>query len=300
VVGRCNVDYYHVKWAEGDARIAHGQTVVYTSNGAPENYSTSVIGNKSLAFVRDVVEKRRGRSGRVPFFVWLGPHAPHLPSTPAPWYLDHPIGELSPPREAYWNASGEVKHAFLPSEPIINRADAKAIQAEYSKRMRSLLSVDDLVRGFHTYLVSVGEWAHTFFVWTSDHGYNLGQFRVDSHKTQVYDHCTRIPFVIRGPGIAPGSVLPQIASMVDLAPTLLDLSGAADNVSVAMDGVSFVPWLLGTASATTPRKEAALLTYQSIRTTPVATLTAQSRARDDPDEFCERRVRARRVRMGGE
>ena len=45
------------------------------------------------------------------------------------------------------------------------------------------------VRAMHGYLLSVGEWDRTYFLWTSDHGYNLGQFRVDSHKTMVYDHC---------------------------------------------------------------------------------------------------------------
>ena len=123
-------------------------------------------------------------------------------------------------------------------------------------RLKSLLSVDDMVRGIHGYLTSVGEWDNTFFFFTSDHGYNLGQFRVvrvagrsisppwgsirfrlalrtyapcgcivrvvsqtksrttptrkilpllcrnqDSDKTQVYDHNTRVPFLLKGPGI---------------------------------------------------------------------------------------------------
>lgn len=39
-----------------------------------------------------------------------GPHAPHLPSTPAPWYADHPIGLNEAPRDTpYYNysANGE-------------------------------------------------------------------------------------------------------------------------------------------------------------------------------------------------
>ena len=48
---------------------------------------------------------------------------------------------------------------------------------EHSKRLRSLLSVDDLVRETFAYLTSVNEWDNTFFIYTSDHGYNLGQVR---------------------------------------------------------------------------------------------------------------------------
>ena len=91
--------------------------------------------------------------------------------------------------------------------------------------MRTLLSVDDIVRGLHDYLSAAGrsdpsewggalgsEWDRTYFIHTSDHGYNLGQFRVDSHKTMVYDHCSRVPFSIRGPRITPGVVLPLVTS----------------------------------------------------------------------------------------
>jgi arylsulfatase A-like enzyme len=45
-----------------------------------------------------------------------------------------------------------------------------------------------MVMGIRDFLVGAGEWDNTFFVFTSDHGYNLGQFRVDSDKTMVYDH----------------------------------------------------------------------------------------------------------------
>ncbi len=65
-----------------------------------------------------------------PFFAWVGPHAPHLPSTPAPWYLEHPIGEIPVVKEPNYGVLGTDKHAFYPIEPEINSADADAIQIE--------------------------------------------------------------------------------------------------------------------------------------------------------------------------
>ena len=44
---------------------------------------------------------------------------------------------------------------------------------------------------------------------------------MDSDKTQVYDHVIRVPFLLKGPGIVPGQVLPHTASMADVAPTIL-------------------------------------------------------------------------------
>eukprot|EP01047_Picozoa_sp_COSAG01_P091759 COSAG01_NODE_23288_length_810_cov_22.361997_2_plen_140_part_00 len=99
----------------------------------------------------------------------MGPHAPHLPSTPAPWYADHPIGLTPLPRDGPdWNYSAKAMHAFLPKEPVINLADLSNIEDEHSKRLRSLLSVDDIVREVYAYLVSVDEWKNTFFFYTSD------------------------------------------------------------------------------------------------------------------------------------
>ena len=151
--------------------------VTVRTTGTAGRYSTSIVGNASVAAVRGALANHSAQ----PFFVWIGPHAPHLPSTPAPWYATDPIGLLEPPREAYFNASGAHRHAFLPDEPTINADDWAAIKTEYSNRMRSLLSVDDIVREIDAVLTAHAAWSNTFFLYLSDHGYNMGQFRVDSH-----------------------------------------------------------------------------------------------------------------------
>ena len=53
-------------------------------------------------------------------------------------------------------------------------------------------------------LDDMGELANTYVLITSDHGYNLGHHRIPSNKFLLYDHATRIPGVISGPGIKPG------------------------------------------------------------------------------------------------
>jgi N-acetylglucosamine-6-sulfatase len=114
---------------------------------------------------------------------------------------------------------------------------------------------------------SVGALDNTYILYGSDHGYNLGQFGIPSHKTQVYDHVTRIPFMIAGPGISPGSRVQEISSYVDITPTLLDLAGfkgnQGDGYSNRMDGRSFAPFLHGGGSRE-DWKDAALIEYQSI------------------------------------
>jgi hypothetical protein len=78
-------------------------------------------------------------------------------------------------------------------------------------------------------------------------GYNLGQFRVDSDKTMVYDHVTRVPFLVKGPGIQPGQTLDHVAGMADVTPTLLELiagTKSSEPVRAMMDGQSWAPLLL--------------------------------------------------------
>ena len=36
-------------------------------------------------------------------------------------------------------------------------------------------------------------------------GYSQGQFRLPTHKMQVYENVLRVPFLIKGPGITPGT-----------------------------------------------------------------------------------------------
>ena len=263
----CNHNFFNEKWADDRSplRFNTSSVAINTTGAAPEDYTTSIIGNASIAWMRSVIESGPDHP---PFFAWLGPHAPHKPSTPAPWYTDHPIGNTPIIKDPMYNYLAKGKHAFLPDEPPISEEDEKSIAFEISLRLRSLLSVDDMVAGIREYLVGAGEWDNTFFVMSSDHGYNLGQFRVDSDKTMVYDHGVRVPALIKGPGIAPGTVLPLVASMADLAPTLLELASGTDSSTQDMDGSSFAKQLLGTTAAAPPLpfgRTATLIEYQSGR-----------------------------------
>jgi hypothetical protein len=72
--------------------------------------------------------------------------------------------------------------------------------------------------------------------------------------------------LIKGPMIRPGSTFDGMASMVDLAPTMLELAAGGnspDAVPGTMDGSSFAPML--TEQGSRQWKEAVLIEYQSIR-----------------------------------
>lgn len=58
----------------------------------------------------------------------------------------------------------------------------------------------------------------------------------------MFEHALRIPLVIAGPGIRPGSELDFLGTNVDLAPTILGLAGIA--APAGTDGRSIVPLII--------------------------------------------------------
>lgn len=264
----CKIAFYNAQFTNFTTSNGKRTGGIIKSGKAPEDYTTSMIGNASLSWIKDVIAQGPEHK---PFFAFLGPHAPHLPSISPPYAVDPAIAKIPAPKDAMYGVLQKDKHSFFPNEPNINAADAKAIETEHTNRLQSLVAVDDVIGKLEEYLTSVGEWENTYVFYTSDHGYNLGQFRVDSHKTQVYDHNSRVPMIIKGPGIAKGVELPLVTSMVDLGPTILEIAGgSASAVPRLMDGMSFAPQLQGQSS--TPWKGAALIEYRSIRSSPTANM----------------------------
>lgn len=199
----------------------------------PKDYMTSVIGNASLKFMHDSLEADR------PFFLFVGPHAPHLPATPAPWYMNE-FANISAPRTPNYNSWASHHHYLVRSQPPMTAQDDSYVDNLFRYRSRSLLSVDDIVKDIVNMLTKYGEIDNTYIVFTSDHGYQLGQFRMRTEKEQPYDNHIRVPFVIRGPKI-PQVSFQFMASIVDIAPTLLEIAGG--DIPITMDGHSFAKQL---------------------------------------------------------
>ena len=89
---------------------------------------------------------------------------------------------------------------------------------------------------------------NTIIIVTSDHGWQMGQ-KEFLYKNSPWEESTRIPFVVRAPGIAkPGAVAEHPVSLIDLYPTLVDLCGLEGDTrkneeGAPLDGHSVRPFL---------------------------------------------------------
>lgn len=82
---------------------------------------------------------------------------------------------------------------------------------------------------------------NTIVVFTSDHGYHMGEHG-HWQKTTLFENATRVPLVISGPGvIAKGKSTEGLAELVDVYPTMTELAGLTTPKSVS--GKSLVPIL---------------------------------------------------------
>ena len=218
---------------------------LFTSGETPEDYLTSLIGNHTIDFVTEALKEDR------PFFAYVAPHAPHVPATPAPWYAAKFTG-LKAPRTPNYNYSAFDHHYVVRSQPGLDSTVEKEVDQLFENRWRTLLSVDDIVSALVPLLTEHRALENTYIVHTSDHGFQLGQFRLPSCKLQPYDHDIRVPFSIFGPGIQAGVTFDFVAGMVDVAPTLVTLAGGSP--TPAMDGKSFAELLLGMSSSAIRQK----------------------------------------------
>lgn len=229
-------------WDQWHALVGNSQYYNYTLsvNGVEEkhgdryeqDYLTDLITNRSLNFLDN-------RSYQHPFFLMLSPPAPHSPWTAAPQYQKQ-FDNVKAPRDGSFDKPGKDKHWLLrqPVNPMPNSSLAFLDNA-YRRRWQTLLSVDDMVEKLVKKLESIKELNNTYIFYTSDNGYHTGQFSLPIDKRQLYEFDIRVPLLVRGPGIKPNQMLQAPVLNIDLAPTILDISGV--NLSaVNLDGQSFL------------------------------------------------------------
>jgi choline-sulfatase len=84
---------------------------------------------------------------------------------------------------------------------------------------------DEVVGRLLAALRSAGTLDSTLVIVTSDHGEALGEHGEDVHGYFVYEATLRVPLVIRGPGVKPGTRLDGVVRTIDLFPTIVEMMG---------------------------------------------------------------------------
>lgn len=84
----------------------------------------------------------------------------------------------------------------------------------------------------------------TLVILTSDHGEGRGEHGEHTHSTFLYDTTLHVPLILWCPGQVPaGRVVQTQVRLIDLAPTVLEFAGMAEEKSPQMQGQSLLPLL---------------------------------------------------------
>jgi N-acetylglucosamine-6-sulfatase len=211
-------------------------------NGLPCFYETDVLTNIAT-------EELRGTLPEQPFYLQLDYTAPHgdfrrpAGPEPAPRHYDWFKGAPFPHSHSQGVGEGNVrdKPSFIREAPYLFLSDIHTYRVYYQKSLESLRAVDDGVKLLIDTLGALHRLRNTYVIVTSDNGFFFGEHRLTGGKFLAYEPSTHLPFLIRGPGIRPGSETGELAANIDVAPTVLELAGAEADKSI--DGRSLVPFL---------------------------------------------------------
>jgi arylsulfatase A-like enzyme len=197
------------------------------------DYSTDVLRDLALRAVRTAAGRNQ------PLFLYLAPKGPHLPSEPAPRHAAM-FSDAEMPRGASFD---EADVSDKP-EPVRERSRVSPFAAYYMEmiyrnRLRTMQSVDEMVEAVVEELRANGTLDRTYVFYSSDNGWHMGEHRLGPGKNTPYEEDIRVPLLVRGPGVPPGSVIQSMVVNIDLAPTIAELAGVAPPPWV--DGRSIVP-----------------------------------------------------------
>ena len=221
-------------------------------NGRTVRYGADAASYQADVYTRKAADAVRRLAPGGPFFLSVAYLAPHsggpretddprnfATPVPAPRHRNRFAAEPLPVTPAFNEADVSDKPAGVRSRPVIPPARVAAITENYRQRLESLLAIDEGVAEILNALRSAGELDNTLIVFTADNGFFHGEHRVQMGKVLHYEPSTRVPLILRGPGIPRGAVRRQLVANVDVAPTIV--SAARATPGRAMDGRPLQP-----------------------------------------------------------
>lgn len=191
----------------------------------PAEWTRPVEEHPDMQRARAIAQHIRETPADQPFAAWCSLGSPHPPLlVPEPYLSMFDPDEIAPPPGFGCDLSG------LP-EAIRDAAGAQAVShwewEQWTRGIAAYLGFVSFADACHGVVLDAleesGRADETLVIMTSDHGEMLGALGL-YQKGVPYDRACRLACMVRGPGIAPG-LRTQLASHVDLAPTVLDRLG---------------------------------------------------------------------------
>lgn len=206
-------------------------------------HSVDVFSDAAIDFIRNYPKTEEGKAGK-PFYLYLAQVAPHDPrqyparfkkqynaknvSLPENFATEHPFdnGEL------YIRDEMLEQHPRRPEEVKQHIADYYALIAYIDERLGDVFQA----------LKESGQADNTIIIFSADNGLAIGQHGLMG-KQNLYDCSVHVPLVVAGPGIPENKKTDALCYLIDIFPTLCDLTTLP--IPHTVEGKSLAPIIAG-------------------------------------------------------
>ena len=215
-----------------------GGTPSWYASPKSDEFHTDGLNARDAEWVLERCAKKKDR----PFFLAVGFFRPHTPyvSPKSPYFDLYPEAEM-PVVQGVKEDQADLPPAALGSykkeqDKLTDDLRRQTVQAYYA----SISFMDAQVGYVVDALDRLGLAGNTIIVFTSDHGYHMGEHGL-WQKQSLFEGCSRVPLLIVAPGMTKGGVVKTPVSHLDLYPTLTELCGV--KAPANLQGQSLTPML---------------------------------------------------------
>ena len=184
-----------------------------------EDHVDNFVGQKSVEWIKNYNDDR-------PFYLQVCFPGPHPPFNSAPEYRalykpeEMPIGTLQLPGKP---------HAPY-TDFVIKWSNLGEMTAEQMQLMRTfyyakITMIDERIGDITRALEEKGMLDNTWIVYSTDHGENLGDHRLNQ-KVVFFESAIHIPLIIRPPGGVEGWQSSALTDLLDVVATFQEITGA--------------------------------------------------------------------------
>ena len=200
------------------------------------------------AYLAHMANKFLDRQDKNPWVMYVSFLDPHTPFTSAFDKMYHANDMTVPASFDQQTSSTELERTKIVREALEKSAssetslvpDDKALRATKARYWGKISLVDTMIGKIMEKLRERGYADDTIIVFTSDHGEMMGDHHL-LYKSVMYEEATKVPMLLKIPGMSSATRVPQPVSHIDVVPTLLDL--LSEEIPAHLQGTSWAPYL---------------------------------------------------------
>jgi len=205
-----------------------------------------MIDYKSAVWAKDRLAEKHDR----PFFLTVGFVRPHVPwYAPQKWFDMHPPEQLTMPPYLKGDLDDVPQISRdLHEVPMMPTTEWAIETGEWPNIVQAVLASTSFVDHYIGEVLKALDDSpyadNTIVVLWGDHGYHIGE-KNRFAKHSLWEETSRVPLIIRTPEGAKGQVTQTTVSLLDLYPTLLDLTdlpayaeNEGESLKAVLDGSS--------------------------------------------------------------